>query len=294
MAPTATTTPLRVSLVGAGRVGTAVAVLLAEAGHDVVGIASRSEPSRRRAAELLRAPAFDASSMPPSDLVLLGVPDDQIASAAALVAPRLGPGAAVCHFAGAWGIAPLEAALERGAGACALHPVQACPDVPSAIRRLPGSAWGVTCSDDGWSAWARALVERSLGGAVFEVAETDRALWHAAAVTTSNGIAALLAGGEAMLEAIGVSHPTEVLGPLAAGTIANARAGGGGARTLTGPVVRGEVATIARHVAALRERAPELLATYELAARSILAAAGWAGRAGSETEASVLELLEAP
>lgn len=284
---------LKVSLVGAGRVGTAVAALLREAGHTVVGVASRSDRSRKRAAKLLQAPLFDTAQLPPSDLVLLGVPDDQIAATASMVAPALQLGATVCHFAGSFGTAPLEASIERGAGACALHPVQACPDVASALERLPGSTWGVTCSDEAWTAWANALVTDSLRGRPVEVSEGDRALWHAAAVTTSNGIAAMLAGGEALLQVIGVADPTEVLGPLVAGTLANAGAGGGGARTLTGPVVRGDVETIARHVASLQARAPELLETYELAVRVVLAAARREARTDSATEKAVLGLLEA-
>jgi predicted short-subunit dehydrogenase-like oxidoreductase (DUF2520 family) len=108
---------------------------------------------------------------------------------------------------------------------------------------------------------------------------------------TSNGIAALLATAESILQKIGVADPEGVLGPLAAGAVANARAGGGGGATLTGPVVRGEVSTLRRHLEALEARAPELVPAYRLVARTILAAAARAGRlpadAAGQIEAEV-------
>jgi predicted short-subunit dehydrogenase-like oxidoreductase (DUF2520 family) len=128
---------------------------------------------------------------------------------------------------------------------------------------------------------------RAVGGIPVPVAEDDRALWHAAAVMTSNGIAALLATGEAILARIGVDDPEAVLGPLAAGAVANARSGGGGGATLTGPVVRGEVATLRKHLEALGSDAPELVPAYRLVARTILAAAASAGRLPADTAGEI-------
>jgi predicted short-subunit dehydrogenase-like oxidoreductase (DUF2520 family) len=123
------------------------------------------------------------------------------------------------------------------------------------------------------------------------VAEDVRPVWHAAAVTTSNGIAALMGMGEAIMAAIGVAQPESVLGPLAAGTVANATEGGGGAATLTGPVVRGEAATIARHLAALRSHSPDLADAYVDAVRMIVASALVTGRISAETGADIDEVL---
>lgn len=284
--------PYRIALVGAGRVGTAVAELLRRTGHRVTGVASATARSALRASERLAAPIFDAAAdLPAHDLVLIATPDGAISEVARAVSRRMEPGTVVVHFAGSLGIDVLHAVTEAGGLACALHPVQACPDVDTAITRLPGSAWGVTCSQ-GVEKWASNLIERDLQGVPVSVNELDRPLWHAASVTTSNGIAALLATGEAMLAAMGIEHPQRVLGPLAAGTVANAREGGGGAATLTGPLVRGEVSTIARHLERLRNRAPHLSASYALAAHSILDAAHRAGRVDGPTVRRVTGLLE--
>jgi predicted short-subunit dehydrogenase-like oxidoreductase (DUF2520 family) len=125
-----------------------------------------------------------------------------------------------------------------------------------------------------------------------EVAEEDRALWHAAAVTTANGAAAVMAVAEEVLGRIGVERPDRVLGPLAAGTVAAAAARESAGASLTGPVVRGEVDTIAAHVRAFKDRAPELLEAYRLVTRTILLAATAAGRVEAGRAESILRALD--
>jgi predicted short-subunit dehydrogenase-like oxidoreductase (DUF2520 family) len=286
--------PFRFLLVGAGRVGTAVSALLRSAGHTVSGVASRSPASVARAVDVLDAPRMDLDPVewPDADVVLIGAGDGAIASIANAAAGWVGPGRVVVHFAGAMGVEPLRRAVDAGAVGCALHPVQACPDVDTAITRLPGSAWGVTCSLPVAEEWASGIIRSDLGGDPRIVAEDHRALWHAASVVTSNGIAALLSSSEALLDEIGVATPVDVVGPLAAGTVANARQGGGGGPTLTGPVVRGEVATIRGHLHAVAQRAPSLLDTYVTATRLILAAATRSGRLEPETATRIEAVLD--
>ena len=259
---------LRAALIGAGSVGTSVALLLARHGHDICGVASRTEVSARAAGAMLHARVFDHSTeLPDSDIVLIGTSDDAIEEVVEGVAERMRPGATICHFAGSLGIAPLRAALAAGAHACALHPVQALPDVDTALARLPGSAWGVTTSE-GARGWAFSLVSDELEGIPVWVAEEHRPLWHAAAVTTSAGLRALMSSAVAMLESIGVEEGATVLAPLVSGTLANSLEGGGVA--LTGPFVRGEAETVARHLASFDAHAPELKGDYVRVAVLIL------------------------
>ena len=268
--------PFDVALVGAGRVGTGVAALLVRAGQSIAGVASRSQASADRAAELLAAPTSRIGDLADADVYLIGTGVDAIEDVVRELATATDlKGRIVVHFAGAAGIQPLDPARDEGAHVCALHPVQACPDIDAAIRNLPGSTWGMTTSE-GAETWATDFVAL-LGGRAVPVAENDRPAWHAAAVVTSNGIAALMASGEAILEGLGVTEPERVLGPLAAGTVTNARLGGGGAATLTGPVVRGEVDVVRTHVAALMHQ-PRLAAVYRSVSRSIADVAAASGR----------------
>lgn len=276
--------PFTYALVGAGRVGTAVARMLMERGNRPIGIASRSQASALRASSLLDAPVLEVDAIPEVDVVLIGAGDDAIGEIASRLTEQV---SVVVHFAGAYGLGPLQPVIQRGGWGCALHPLQACPDIPTAIERLPGSYWGVTST---WPAreWAHRFVADEMEGNPVDVAEDARPIWHAAAVSTSNGIAALMAVGERLMGAAGIESPEKVLGPLARGTIENAIEGGGGAATLTGPAIRGETNTIELHLAAIRERAPQLMDPYVAAADVILAV----GDIDEAVARSIRQLLE--
>lgn len=282
--------PFRTALLGAGSVGTAVAELLRRAGNRPMVVSSRTEASARRAAQRLDAPIGSAQACAEADVILVGVPDAVLPEIDALLAPELSPAHVVWHFAGAYGIDSFPRIVEAGAAVAALHPVQACPSVDAAIARLPGSAWGVTVSE-GLEEWATTVITGHLGGSPVFVPEPDRPAWHAAAVVTSNGMAALMATGERILASLGIDAPERVLGPLALGTLHNAIEAGGGAVTLTGPVVRGDLRTVKRHVAALRDRDEELAAAYIRTSLSILETAVRAGRVDEATAGEMERVL---
>jgi predicted short-subunit dehydrogenase-like oxidoreductase (DUF2520 family) len=280
---------MHIALVGAGRVGTAVTELLRSRGHRIVGVWSRTETSATRASQLTGAPVItELDDLAGADTVLIGTSENAIEQVAASLAGSSGPleGVNVVHFAGAYGLGPLSSLKAHGAVTHALHPVQACPSIEAGIARLPGCCWGITSDAE---EWARRFVSEAGGHAVV-VSEGDRTLWHAAAVSTSNGIAALMSVGGAMLESLGFENPQEVLGPLAAGTVANAVETPGGA-SITGPIVRAEVAVVERHLVELARRVPELLPAYLLGARSVLEAAVRTGRIDPAPAGQVHALL---
>lgn len=276
-------------LVGAGRAGTAVAAALQEAGHSVVGVASRTAGSAETAAARLGAPVVDVEALPRCDVVLLGVPESALESVGAAIAEAMSPGTVVWHLAGAAGVTPLAAVARLGGLRCALHPVQAFPDPDAGLARLPGSAWGLTC-DEGIREWAGAVVAEDLGGRVFELAEADRPVWHAAAVTAASGAIAIMSLGEQLLGSIGVREAGDVLGPLAGASVANAAARGASA-SLTGPAVRGEWGTVGSHVRALEAAAPELVEPYREATRLILRVAEGAGKVTPEARRAAASVL---
>jgi predicted short-subunit dehydrogenase-like oxidoreductase (DUF2520 family) len=287
---TASTVRHRILLVGPGSVGTAVARLLADDGHEVVGVGPPDRRSATLAAEVLGAPIVDYDSLPAADLVLIGTPEPAIESVARRLSGVVSPEAIVCHFAGAVGTEPL-APLSLEVGRAALHPVQTCPDVDTAIARLPGSAWGVTCSAE-LLPWSKALISESLRGRPVVVEAWARPVWHAASVTTANAISALLATGESMLSAIGVAAPNEVLGPIATAAVTNAREQGSGAATLTGPFVRGEVDAIRAHITGLSKLPQGLDSSYRMVARTIIDAARRSRRIDEATAARIVGLLD--
>jgi predicted short-subunit dehydrogenase-like oxidoreductase (DUF2520 family) len=190
-------------------------------------------------------------------IVLLCVPDAAIAEACEALAPAIPPHAFVGHVSGATTLAALEAARERGAHAFSLHPLQTIPDAGAELTGAP-------CAVAGSSAAALDLAQRlaeRLGMRPFEVPERDRVAYHAAAAIASNLLVALEESAAELLDRAGVDDARELLAPLVLRTAANWAERGPAA--LTGPIARGDQATVDRHVAAIREVAPELLATYE-------------------------------
>jgi predicted short-subunit dehydrogenase-like oxidoreductase (DUF2520 family) len=235
------------ALVGAGRAGTSVAVALARVGWRPVAVAGRSPdaPSVRAASARLRAPVRPVTDVAAgADLVVLAVPDAAISEVGAALAPGVEPGALVVHLSGACSLDELDklrlarADVEVGS----LHPLQSLPSGDAGARRLAG-AW---CAVDG-----PPLVDeiaRALGMHPFRVAAADRAAYHAAATIASNHLVALLAQAQRVAAEAGV--PAGALLPLVRATIDNVE-DLGVARALTGPVARGDVGTVVRHLDAL-------------------------------------------
>jgi predicted short-subunit dehydrogenase-like oxidoreductase (DUF2520 family) len=270
-----------VAVVGAGRAGTALAVLLRRAGHAVVAVSGRGDTERRAQEFLPGVPVLGTpEAAAEADLVLLGVPDALIEPTADALAGGLREGAAVAHLSGANGLGPLRALEAAGTRILALHPLQTFPSVAAALERVPGSSIAVTARDEeGFALGER--IAGDVGARPFRLADADRALYHAGGVLASNGAVALLALAEEVLSGAGVPDPLDRLLPLVRASVENAGESGPD-EALTGPVVRGDAETVERNLRALSERAPSAVPVYVAVAR---AAADLAVRAGRLTEA---------
>ena len=161
---------LRVGVVGAGRVGTALAAALGRAGHQIVAVSAVSDTSVRRARRDLPGVAIrpPPEVVAAADLVLLTVPDDVLPG---LVAGLAATGAAlegrlVAHTSGRHGLAVLDPAVRAGALPLALHPVMTFTGRPDDIDKLAGISFGVTAPDS-LRLVAEALVVEMGGEPVF-------------------------------------------------------------------------------------------------------------------------------
>ena len=214
----------RVQIVGAGRAGGSFRTALADVGWSVDAPLGRD------------GGLVDAAHG--ADLVLIAVPDAAIAEVAAAIEPD--GGCVVAHVSGSLGLAPLSMHPRRAV----LHPLVALPDAERGASALHGAWFGLAADGDPLAG----DVVRALGGTAVQVPEDGWARYHAAAVIASNHLVALLGQVERVAATLGV--PLEAFLDLAEGTLANVRALGP-AEALTGPVRRGDVATVARHLAAL-------------------------------------------
>ena len=283
---------MRVAVVGAGRVGTGVAVLLQRAGHRIEGVSGRG-PTRDRAARYLPGvpvrEAADAAAA--AELVVLGVPDDLIAPTAEglVAASAVGPGRWVAHLSGATGLEALRSVREAGAGRLAIHPLQTFPDVVSAIEGIPDCAIAVTADDEGGYLVAERVGDDLLG-VPFRLADDLRPLYHAAAVFASNYLVATSSIAVDLFAAAGVPDPLGAMQPLQRTTLENVVRLGPGA-ALTGPAVRGDAGTIDRNLEAVATVAPGAVGAYVAMARVALDLAVRAGRLDDGARARVDEVL---
>jgi len=284
---------VKIAVVGAGRVGTAVAVLLRRAGHEIIAVSGR-EATATRASTYLPGVAVigSAEASRQAELIFVSVPDD-------CLAPTVGelsatgafvPGSWVAHLSGANGLTVLEPARDAGARRLAIHPLQTFPDVESAIASIPG-CWFAVTADDADGDRVGAELARDLGATPFPLADDKRALYHAAAVFASNDVVGVSAVAERLFADAGVPDAGAAMHPLQLATIRNVgRVGAGTA--LTGPAVRGDAGTIERNLEALEADAPDVVEAYVVLCRVALDLAVGSGRLAPEGREAVERVLQ--
>ncbi|RNM16724.1 Rossmann-like and DUF2520 domain-containing protein [Nocardioides pocheonensis] len=282
----------RIGVVGAGRVGAVLSAALRAAGHEIVAAAGESTASVDRIEALLpgvrRAKPTDVARS--CDLLLLTVPDDMLEN---VVTTMVGAGAirsgqVVCHTSGRHGLAVLSAATAIGAHPLALHPAMTFTGTAVDLDRLSGCVFGVTAGEDD-RALAESLVA-DMGGVAMWVPEDKRTLYHAGLAHGANHLVTLVAQAMELLAASGAEDPAATLRPLLTAALDNALVAGDAA--LTGPIVRGDVNTVAGHLAEIAETAPGTIPSYVAMAKATADRAVLDGRLLPIRAVKIVRLLD--
>ncbi len=255
-----------VSIVGAGRLGTTLAVALADKNYLIRSVVARRSQSARQAASFLDAHTQalgvkQLDSLKPVDVFLIATPDDQIASIALKLArldTKRKPTA--LHTSGALSSEVLAPLREKGWSTGSIHPLISVSGVQTSALR--GAFWGVE-GDNAALRVGKAIV-RDLGGKSFAISSEDKPLYHAAAVMSAGNVVALFDVALEMLVQCGLTRKTarSILVPLIASTVRNLETKDT-AGALTGTFARGDVETVKLHLAALK-RNKEALELYRL------------------------------
>jgi predicted short-subunit dehydrogenase-like oxidoreductase (DUF2520 family) len=275
-----------VVVVGAGRLGTALARALGASGYVVRALVSRTAAHARRAAaragvESLALGAEQLERLPEAGLLFITTPDDRIAETAARLAalPRLRAGVAL-HASGALSsevLAPLRA---RGLAVGSMHPLASVSDAEAGAESLRGAFY---CVEGDRAAVRSALaVVRDVGGRSFTVEAGDKALYHASAVMAAGHVVALFDVAANTLSRCGLTErrAREVLLPLLRSVVENLSSRPPG-RALTGSFARADVETVRKHLRALGELGgSDALAVYRLLGEHSLKLALGAGADG--------------
>lgn len=272
---------LTFAVVGAGRLGTSLALALRNAGAELVGYTCRTFAGASRAANTLGIPgstdipALVSARALTADLYVLSVPDAELDGVAREMAEALSAAGspadrhtriAVMHTSGATSTAILAACADCGCLTLSFHPLQTFSDSATGADRFQGAAAAVTPGpgDDPEEAWRFGeRIARAIGVAAFRLDEEHRVLYHTAATMASNYVVTLAGVAEKLLCAAGFPREAALpaLLPLMRGAVDNLD-NQGSVAALTGPLSRGDTGTIAAHLSALARDFPTLSTLY--------------------------------
>jgi predicted short-subunit dehydrogenase-like oxidoreductase (DUF2520 family) len=254
---------LKVGFIGAGTVGTALAVLLGRKGYRVVvvyDINPEASSNLVKQIEGCRAAPSAQYVADSAEIIFITTPDDAIAGVASSLIWRRGT--SVIHCSGADSTDILEPARKSGASVGGCHPLQTFASVAQAVQNLPGSTFALE-AEEPLLATLKTMAG-DLGGSWIKLKPGDKAAYHAAAVFASNYLVTLVKMATDLWQtfAVPADQATQALLPLLRGTIYNIETLGI-PQCLTGPIARGDTGTVTKHLQTIKIRAPSLLFPYK-------------------------------
>lgn len=279
------------AIVGCGRVGTALAIFLTRAGYRAVGFASKSISSAKRVANMVHSDHFSNipwEITPGADIVFITTPDSAIPDTCNDISQNIGfaGNAVVMHCSGALASSVLSSAKDCGAWIGSMHPLQSFASAD--YETNPFQDIVVSIEGEERALESARKISADLGGLGVEILTEAKTLYHASAVVASNYLVTLLDLAIRLIGEAGVARQDafNLLKPLIEGTLSNIEKVGA-QNALTGPIARGDVKTVEKHIEEIGLKRPELLALYKtLAFYTIDIAAA----SGSIPESSVQQL----
>ncbi|OGO31060.1 MAG: hypothetical protein A2Z29_08190 [Chloroflexi bacterium RBG_16_56_11] len=281
---------LRVGFIGAGTVGTALAVLLDRKGYGVVGVYSRTLSSAEKLARLVKGCRVFGSGQEVAEkagLVFITTPDAAIPAVVSRV--KWPKGVSVVHCSGADSTDVLEPAMRSGAMVGSFHPLQTFAGVQQAIENIPGSTFAIEAGEPLLTVLK--YMATALDGSWIKLQASDKVLYHAAAVFACNYLVTLVKMATDLWQTFSIptDQATRALLPLLRGTLHNIETIGI-PQCLTGPIARGDDGTVSKHLKALKEKSPALLFAYQELGLQTVPIALAKGKI-AQAQASVLEMI---
>lgn len=281
-----------IAFIGAGLVGTTLAMALNREGYLIRAVASRRQASAEALASNIQgcqAVATPQEAVDAGDVVFITTPDDVIPSLVTALRWRRGQG--VVHCSGADSLGVLEPARKQGAQIGAFHPLQTFSSADEAMRTLEGTTFAIEGDPP-----LKGFLERlalALHGYPIALSQGDKVLYHISAVITCGFTVTLLKEATDLWHTLGYSREEglRALLPLLQGTV-NSMASVGIPQALTGPIARGDMGTIAKHLETLQARSPKTLPIYCHLALYQLPIAQEKGRIDANRAEQIRQLLE--
>jgi predicted short-subunit dehydrogenase-like oxidoreductase (DUF2520 family) len=248
--------------IGAGPVGTTFGVRLSEQGYRTAGVADISPAAAQRFVKLVpgsRVFGKNQELADAVDMVFITTADDFIAKVSSELKWRQGQVAV--HCSGASTVQSLEAARQQGALVGSIHPCQSFAGIDQAIANLPGSTFAIEAEEPVKTTLTE--MARALRGDIVYLTSEDKVLYHAAAAIACNYFTTIVKLATDLWRNFGKTSADGIKAylPLLRGTLTNMETAGF-PKCLTGPIARGDVVTIRRHLGALQKHAPDMLPLY--------------------------------
>lgn len=254
---------MRLVIIGPGRAGGSIAIASERAGHEIVGVLSRSTG----ATDWVDL-AWDRP-LPETDIAFIAVRDDDIGDVSERIAPILDDVGVVAHLSGFTPVLVLHHLQERGTAVGGFHPLVSLPDPETGAKALAGGFVGI--DGDPLAVDMLAHLASTLDMEHFRLDDTARPAYHAAAAAAANFVVASLAVSGDLFDSAGIDP--RVSRPLVERVVANVF-DKGPAESLTGPIVRGDIDTVIGHLTAAHEVSDYVGRQFKLMAEATAIRAG--------------------
>jgi predicted short-subunit dehydrogenase-like oxidoreductase (DUF2520 family) len=280
------------AIVGCGKVGTALAIFLTQAGYRSAGFASKHLSSAKHVADMVLSDHF--SDVPwditrHAEVVFITTPDSDIENTCNTISQHIGfaDNAVVMHCSGALASSVLLGAKTCGAWIGSMHPLQSFASADHKTNPFQGIIFSLEGERPAVNI-AKTIAE-DLGGTVVTLLTQAKTLYHASAVVASNYLVTLLDLAIRLIEEAGIKRQDafNLLKPLIEGTLSNI-GNVGVQKALTGPIARGDIKTVEKHIEEIGSKRPELLALYKMLAFYTIDIAA----AGDSVSASTMQALK--
>lgn len=283
---------MKIGFIGAGRMATTLALGLAQCGYHISAIASRTHQSAQLLAETIQGCQAKEDSLDivrNCDFVFITTPDDSIEAVVDQIHWR--EGISVVHCSGAKTSDILEKAKNDGAHTASFHPMQTFPKTRGGDNKLSGVSFAI----EGDTLVLNKLKDMAsnLGGWSVEVSPEHRAIYHLSGFLACGAVTTLINQASGLWEILGYKreYGLKVLLPLLKSTVSSIE-NHGIADSLTGPISRGDIGTVEKHIQALQQNAKSILPLYKSLASGALTVASQRNDIDQTSEKALRTLLD--
>lgn len=285
---------MKIGFIGAGKVGTAFGLYLHRKGIKISGYCSRTKESAIRASTITESCQYDNTQLvcENSDVIIITTPDGFISQTAELLSNAVADWAhkTVCHMSGVYSSDILSRLKGKGATVCSLHPMMAFNDLESSVKALEAACFTLDGYGEGL------VIIKNLLDATknkyFEINPQSKSLYHTASCMVSNYVVALLDAGMEMFKTCGFPEENikELIIPIVNKVINDVFNMGTG-KALTGPISRGDTATVERHLKELKNHKKNWIDIYKALAIQTTELAFRADKIDKQAENEIKEVL---